>query len=108
MSIDRPPQFFEEVSRQYPEVFAAYRDFSDATASAGPLDERTLRLVKLAIAVGAGLEGAVHSHVRRALAAGLSRAQVEHLILQGMTTLGLPRTMAALSWSRDVGDPGSD
>ena len=32
---------------------------------AGPLDQKTVRLVKLALAIGAKSEGAVHSHVRR-------------------------------------------
>lgn len=102
MSQDKPPAFFQEVAGQYPDVFSAYKAFSQATEKAGPLDARTTRLVKLALAVGAGLEGATHSHARRALAAGLSAQEVEHTVLLGMTTLGLPRTMAALSWVRDV------
>ncbi len=101
-SPDRPPSFFEEVAKDYPEVFSAYEAFGDATSHAGPLDEKTVRLVKLALAAGAGLEGATHSHTRRALAAGATAAELEHVILLGMTTLGLPRTMAAMAWVRDV------
>ncbi|HZS32126.1 MAG TPA: carboxymuconolactone decarboxylase family protein [Methylomirabilota bacterium] len=43
-------------------------------AAAGPLDGRTRELVKLALAIGARLEGAVHAHVRRALEAGVPAA----------------------------------
>jgi alkylhydroperoxidase/carboxymuconolactone decarboxylase family protein YurZ len=45
-----------------------------AAHDAGPLDERTRRLVKLAIAIGARLEGAVRSHTWQAKEAGLSEA----------------------------------
>ena len=60
------------------------------------------RLVKLGIAVGAGLEGAVHSHTRRALAEGITPEEIRHAILMAMTTVGFPRTMAALSWVNDL------
>ena len=99
---DRPPSFFNSVAKDYPEVFAAYESLGEATTHAGPLDEKTVRLVKLALAVGAGLEGAVHSHTRRALAAGVTSAEIEHAVLLGMTTIGLPRTMASVAWVRDI------
>ena len=45
----------------------AVEALGEATRAAGPLDKKTCTLVKLAIAVGALREGAVHSHTRRAL-----------------------------------------
>jgi hypothetical protein len=36
----------------------------------GPLDPKTVQLIKLSIAIGAMREGAVHSGVRKALASG--------------------------------------
>jgi alkylhydroperoxidase/carboxymuconolactone decarboxylase family protein YurZ len=54
--------------------------------------------VKLAIAVGAGKEGAVHSHVRRGLSAGLTREEMRHVALLAITTLGWPSAVAALTW----------
>lgn len=43
---------------------------STSTAEAGPLSEKVAQLVRLAMAIGSGQEGAVHSHTRRALEAG--------------------------------------
>ena len=60
-----------EIARTYPAVWEAYAALSKATAEAGPLDERTRRLVKLALSIGSSSEGAVHSHTRRALEQGI-------------------------------------
>jgi 4-carboxymuconolactone decarboxylase len=64
----------------------------------GPLDERTARLVKLGIALGAQAEGAVRSHARRALSEGESREEVRHVGLLALTTIGFPHTIAGLGW----------
>ena len=73
---------------------------SDAAFSAGPLDEKTCLLIKIGVSLGAGLESAVKSHVRRATEAGATEAEIEQAILLAMTTAGFPRTVAAWSWAR--------
>ncbi len=67
----------------------------------GPLDRRTQRLVKLAIAVGAMREGAVHSGVRKARDAGVTREAMEQVLALAATTIGLPSAVAVWSWLRD-------
>ena len=66
------------------------RNWANAARKAGPLDARTRHLVKIALASGAGSEGAVHSHVRRGLAEGLTKEEIRHVVLLAITTLGLP------------------
>jgi alkylhydroperoxidase/carboxymuconolactone decarboxylase family protein YurZ len=44
----------------------------------------------------------VRSHVRKALDEGMSRAELEHAVLLGVTTIGLPASVAALGWAREV------
>jgi AhpD family alkylhydroperoxidase len=58
-------------------------------------------LIKLAMAIGARLEGAVHSHTRRALEAGATAEEIYHVVLLGLTTLGFPHTIAAMTWVED-------
>ena len=58
--------------------------------------------MKIGIAVGARLEGAVHSHVRRALEAGASADEIRHAVRLALTTIGFPTMMAALGWVNDV------
>ena len=53
------------LAKQFPRVWDAYQNLGEACAEAGPLDAKTRRLIKLALAIGRGSEGAVHSHARR-------------------------------------------
>ena len=73
-----------------------------AASEAGPLDAHTRRLLKLALAIGAGSEGAVHSHTRQGLAEGLSAEEITQVAVLAITTLGFPSAMAGLSWMRDI------
>ncbi len=85
-----PPTKYEEFARQYPDVLAAYERLGATTHDGGPLDARTRELVKLALAVGAGLESAAHVHTRLALEVGALPADVRHVALLAATTLGFP------------------
>ena len=73
-----------------------------ATAAAGPLDRKTRALVKLGLAIGGQMEGAVHSHTRRALEAGCTAEEIRHAVVLATTTLGFPSMMKCLSWVDDV------
>src|SRR5215831_13044478 len=101
MEPDKLPPIVEGLARDHPEIWEAYNRLGLAAAQGGPLDARTERLVKLALAVGAGLQGAVHSHVRRGLAAGLTQHELEQVALLAITTVGWPSAMAALSWIKE-------
>jgi len=96
------PGWYEEQRKRHPRVLTAYEALGEACRSAGPLDGKTGALTKLAIAVGARLEGAVHSHVRRSLEAGATIDECRHVVLLSTTTIGFPAMMAALSWVEDV------
>jgi len=95
------PQPFQDFNKDFPRVAEAYETLAAAAHDAGPLDERTRRLVKLAIAIGGRLEGAVRSHARQAKDRGVSDAELDHVVLLALTTIGLPSTVAARTWIRD-------
>ena len=101
MTEDRVPPIVENLIQEHPDIWDAFKQLGRAAGKAGPLDAKTERLVKLAVAVGARLEGAVHSHARRGLAAGLTPAELEHVALLAITTVGWPSAVAGLSWIRD-------
>jgi len=96
------PKRFLQFQENYPDVARAYKDLGTAAKSSGPLDHKSRVLVGLAIAIGMRHEGAVHSHARKALEAGLSPAQIRHAALLSVTTMGFPNMMAAMSWVDDV------
>lgn len=97
-----PPKRFQRFKKEYPHVADAYETLGAVVHKAGPLDERTRALIKLGISTGARLEGAVHSHVRKALALGVTPDEIRHVVLLALPTIGFPSMMAALTWTEDV------
>ena len=93
-----------ELAAEYPDVWDAYADLGEACAEAGPIDDETKRLVKLGTAVAVQSEGAVHSHVRRALEEDISPAALKQVAVLSIPTAGFPQAMAALSWIADITD----
>lgn len=90
------------LAARHSKVWSAYEKLGEAVAEAGPLDAKTRRLVKLALAIGCSSEGAVHSHVRRAAAEGVSADEMRHVMLLAIPTLGLPAAVKALTWMDDI------
>ena len=96
------PRSYEVFKRAHPELWQIYDRLGALAHAAGPLDKKSRALVKLAMAIGARMEGAVHAHVRRATEDGATPAVIRHVALLGLTTLGFPSTMAVLTWIEDV------
>lgn len=96
------PGRYSQFRKEFPAISRAYDEISTLTAQAGPLSEKVVQLVRLAMAIGSGQEGAVHSHARRALEAGAKPEEVRHVGLVALTTLGFPRMMTGLSWIDDT------
>src|ERR1700730_12816402 len=102
------PSAAQLIGEHHPNVWAAFQQLGAALSQTGPLDGRTKRLVHLALAIGANSHGAVHSHARRGLAEGLAAAELEHVALLAVTTLGWPQAIKGLTWIRDVTQALSD
>ena len=96
------PGYFSRFVRDYPDCAAAYEALAAASREAAGLSAREASLVKLALALGASLEGASHAHARRSLAEGVSADELRGVALAGLTTLGFPTTMRNLAWVEDV------
>lgn len=97
----RLPKTFKAFIQKYPVLGEAHQRVGHEVESLGPLDAKQCALVKIGISLGAGLESAVRSHVRRAREAGATKEEVEQAILLGMSTVGFPRTVAAWSWAQE-------
>jgi AhpD family alkylhydroperoxidase len=95
------PKTFLRFSERFPRMVEAHTTMTETADGAGPLDVKTCELIRIGISLGAGLESAVRSHVRRASQAGASEAEIEQAILVAMTTCGFPRTVAAWSWAQE-------
>jgi alkylhydroperoxidase/carboxymuconolactone decarboxylase family protein YurZ len=99
-----PPSPFREFAAKYPKVVEAYERFGEAVRAAGPLTPREVALAKLAISIGARMQGSAHAHARKALAQGIDGPALKHVALLSAPTIGFPNMMAALGWVRDVLD----
>lgn len=101
---NRPPKTYRQFVERYPKLGQAWDLLGEAGAD-GPLDERTCRLVKLGIAMGALRTGAVHSGVRKAMGLDITAEEIEQVVALTAGTLGMPSAVACFSWVQDVLNP---
>ena len=106
------PKTYKDFISKFPLLGEAHESVAKAVDAVGPLDARQCALVKMGICLGANLESAFRSHVRRAIQHGASPQEIEQAILLGMNTVGFPRTVAAWQWAwkqiqRDRDEAGS-
>lgn len=97
-----PSKHYLEVKARYPAFVDAVESLGKAARAAGPIDDKTAHLIQLAAAAAARSEGAVHSHVRRALDAGAGADEIRHALVLLTSTIGFPNVVAALSWAEDI------
>lgn len=94
-----PTRYMEFLDR-YPKLAKAWEAIAE-TGRMGPLDARMVRLLKLAVSIGAMREGAVHASVRKGLAMGISKEEFEQVAAIAAGTIGLPACVAVYSWIQD-------
>lgn len=96
------PKSVIDFKAKYPSVWDAFAALGDRCHQAGPLDEKTRRLVKLGIAIAHRHEGAVHSAARNALRSGITVEEMFHAAILAVTTIGWPTAYAAMTWIDDA------
>jgi 4-carboxymuconolactone decarboxylase len=96
------PTNYESLQHSQPEYMAAVEQLGRIARQSGPLDAKTVHLIQLAAAAAIRSEGAVHSHVRRALDEGATFDEVQHTLIVLTSTIGFPNVSAAWSWAKDV------
>ena len=99
----KPPKAYTRFVERFPDLGEAW-DLIHRQGGTGPLDAKTVRLVKLGIAMGAMREGQVHASVRKALKMGIDKAEIEQVVSMVAATSGMPATVAAFCWVNDILD----
>src|SRR6516165_5043830 len=94
-SLPLPPDTYREFVQRYPKIAEGWEVIASA-GKEGPLGEKTARLIKLAVACAALREGAVHANVRKALALGITREEIEQVIA---LTAGTPDSLVVMRTS---------
>ena len=88
MSENELPRTFKNVVEKYPEVWAAHEQLTKACADVGPLDRKTIELIKIGICVGSGLETATKRHAIMAKENGANDDEIYQAVLMAVTTIG--------------------
>ena len=96
------PKNYRWISSRFGKAMKAHQALGEALLAAGPLKRKQAHLVQLAAAAAARSEGAVHSHVRRALDAGVKPDEIYHALVLLVSTIGFPAVSAALCWAREI------
>jgi 4-carboxymuconolactone decarboxylase len=101
---EKLPKNYQMMKSEHPRFMNAVSELGLAARTEGPLDAKTVELIQMAAAAALRLEGAVHSHTRRALKEGASREEIHHALVVLTSTMGFPSVAAAMSWARDITD----
>lgn len=96
------PKWYLFMQKKHPEFINAVENLGEKVREEGPLEQKEIHLIQLAAAAAIRSEGAVHSHVRRALQTGASPEEIYHTIIVLTSTIGFPTVAAALSWAEDI------
>lgn len=102
MAKKREPNVYLRLKNQHSRLFQAVEKLGIAVRKEGPINDKTAHLIQIAAAAALRSEGAVHSHVRRALEIGVKPEEIHHAIILVTSTIGFPNVIAALSWAEDL------
>jgi 4-carboxymuconolactone decarboxylase len=96
------PPWYQYMKENHGKFMDCLEQLGETARREGPLDPKTSHLIQLAAAAAIRSEGSVHSHVRRARAAGASPEEIYHTLMLLTSTIGFPTMSAALSWAYDI------
>jgi len=96
------PPWYRLLRNNYSKFMDSLEQLGEVVRQEGPLEEKSAQLIQLAAAAAVRSEGSVHSHVRRARAAGATPGEIYHALILITSTIGFPTMSAALSWAYDI------
>ena len=96
------PENYRWITKQFGKAMKGHQKLGQDLLDAGPLGKKQAQLIQLAAAAACRSEGAVHSHVKRALESRARPAEIYHTLILLTSTIGFPAVSAALSWARDI------
>ncbi len=89
-------KIFSEFKEEFPEIHEKHEALGkEVHEKGGPLSEHSRWLIKIAISGACNHKRALETHIRKAKAAGLEEAEIEHALLLLIPTAGFPAFMKA-------------
>ena len=89
-------QIFTRFKDEFPGVYKRHAELGkEIHENVGPLGENSRWLIKIAISAACNHKRALATHIKKALAAGVSDAEIKHTLLLLIPTVGFPMFMKA-------------
>ena len=95
------PDYHVDLEKRYPKVAKSFDQLAAECSQAGPLGKKTQHLIKLGVAIGAGIEGDIQNLATRALEDGATPDEVKHAVILSLTTAGYPAMIVAMQLVED-------
>lgn len=87
--------------KEFPDVWTAYESVRNTCDQQGPLDRKTVELVKVGISAALGRHGGLAAHIAQAQRAGAQEAEIYQAILATMSLAGFPAALGAFVTARE-------
>ncbi len=91
------PETLETFKAKYPEAWSAYTHLRDVCDHTGPLDRKTVELIKIGISTALEHDGGVVAHTSQAKKAGATEEEIYQSILLSTGLAGFPAVLAAIT-----------
>ena len=96
-------KIFGEFKKEFPEIHSKQEALGkEIHEKGGPLDEKSRWLIKIAISGALSHKRALETHIRKALAAGVSEDEIKHALLLLIPTAGFPTFMKSYATLKSI------
>jgi 4-carboxymuconolactone decarboxylase len=99
------PNLLNSFKEKYPETWSAYEQLKTQCDRQGPLDVKTVELVKISVSTALEHQGGLIAHISQARKAGANENEIYHAILLTTGLAGFPAVLAAFGTAMEyLGD----
>ncbi|MGB7932172.1 MAG: carboxymuconolactone decarboxylase family protein [Gammaproteobacteria bacterium] len=89
------PDLLNSFKEKYPDTWSAYEQLKTSCDRQGPLDVKTVELVKISVSTALEHKGGLIAHISQARKAGANEDEIYHAILLATGLAGFPAVLAA-------------
>ena len=102
IDINELPSTLRRFIQRNPKIWESHEALGLACKKAGPLSDKQIEFIKMAITASQALETAFKTHVTKAIQAGASSDEMDHVVIQLLPIVGLGRTMMVAKWLEEA------
>lgn len=96
------PKTITDFKNAFPRTWESYEHLKDSCEQEGPLDKKTVELIRIGIAVALHHDGGLVAHVSQARKSGATAEEVYHAIRVAAAPAGFSSVLRAFSRARSL------